>query len=106
MNRDDILARSRAENQGNDEYERLVLEKAGRVAAQVGMLVCCAVAVASVAVTGKTNAACWIIYFTIHATLFWVKYRCLKRRHELTMALISTATGLFFAAVFALELLR
>ena len=38
MNKDDILARSRAENQGSDEYERQVLEKAGKISAQVGML--------------------------------------------------------------------
>ena len=99
MNRDDILAKSRAENQGNDEYERAVLEKAGRIAAQVGMLVCCAVAVASVAATGRPNNSCWVIYFSIHATIFWVKYRGLGRRHELIMALISTVTGLFFAGL-------
>lgn len=38
MNKNDILARSRAENRGSDEYEKQVLEKAGRPAAQAGLL--------------------------------------------------------------------
>lgn len=38
MDKDDILAKSRAENQGSDEYEKQVLEKAGRLAAQAGLL--------------------------------------------------------------------
>ena len=99
MNRDDILAKSRAENHGSDEYEKQVLEKAGKLAAQVGLVVCCIIAAISIAVTERPNNACWVIYFSIHATIFWVKYRGLGRRHELIMALISTVTGLFFAGL-------
>ena len=105
MNKDDILARSRAENQGNDEYETQVLEKAGKISAQVGLLACCAVAVSSVIVTGRVNYGCWVIYFAIHAALFWTKWRRLKKRHELGLAAVSTAVGLLFAALFILELM-
>lgn len=101
MNKDDILAKSRAENQGSDEYEKQVLEKAGRLSAQVGMVVCCVIAAASVMVTGRVNNACWVIYFSIHAAIFWTKYRCLHRRHELGLAVVSTAVGLLFAGLFA-----
>lgn len=100
MNKDDVLARSRAENQGTDEYEKQVLEKAGKLSAQVGMVVCCLVAAASVAVTGRVNNSCWIIYFSIHATIFWTKYRQLRRRHELGLAITATAVGLLFAGLF------
>ena len=104
MNKDDILALSRAENQGNDEYERQVLEKAGKISAQIGMLACCAIAAASAAVTGRVNYGCWVIYFAIHAAIFWTKYRHLRKKHELTMALISTLAGLLFVTLFTLEL--
>lgn len=100
MNKDDILARSRAENQGSDEYEKQVLEKAGRISAQVGLVVCCLVAASSVAVTGKVNAGCWVIYFSMYASLFWVKYRRLRRRHELMLAAVGTAVGLLFLGLF------
>lgn len=106
MDKDDILAKSRAENQGSDEYEKQVLEKAGKLAAQVGMVACCIIAVTSVLVTERVNSACWVIYFSIYATLFWTKYRHLKRRHELTLAVISTAVGLLFLALFVVDMVR
>lgn len=105
MDKDDILAKSRAENNGSDEYERQVLEKAGKLAAQVGMVVCCIIAMTSVLVTERVNSACWVIYFSIYATLFWTKYRHLKNRHELMLAVISTAVGLLFAGLFIREMI-
>ena len=101
MKKEDILARSRVENRGSDEYEKQVLEQAGKRAAQAGMLACCAIAAISVIVTGRPNNGCWVIYFSIHATLFWTKYRRLHNRHELVLAVISTAVGLLFAGLFA-----
>lgn len=105
MDKDDILARSRAENNGSDEYEKQVLEKAGKLAAQVGLLVCCVVAAASVAITERVNNACWVIYFSIYATLFWTKWRHLKVRHELMLAVVSTAVGLLFLGLFIREMI-
>lgn len=104
MNKEDILARSRAENQGTDEYETQILEKAGKLSAQVGMLMCCMIAVISVAVTGQINYGCWIIYFAILSTLFWTKWLYMKKRHELILSIFYTAAGLLFAGFYALEL--
>lgn len=106
MDKDDILAKSRAENQGSDEYERQVLEKAGKLSSQVGLMVCCFIAAFSVIRTDRMNNGCWVIYFSISATLYWTKYRHLKKRHELTLAVISTAVGLLFAGLFIVELVR
>ena len=104
MDKDDILARSRAENQGSDEFEKQVLEKAGKLAAQAGLLACCIIAAASVAVTERPNNACWVIYFSIYATLFWTKWRHLRKRHELMLAAVSTAVGLLFLGLFIREM--
>ena len=106
MNKDDILAMSRAENQGNDEFEKQVLEKAGKLSAQVGLLACCVIAMISVLVTERVNYACWVIYFSIHASLFWSKYRHLRRRHELMLAVVSTLVGMLFLGLFVLEMVR
>ena len=104
MDKDDILAKSRAENQGRDEYERQVLEKAGKLAAQVGLVACCIIAAVSVAVTDRVNNACRVIYFSVYATLFWTKYRHLKNRHELMLAAVSTLVGLLFLGLFIKEI--
>ena len=105
MDKDDILAKSRAENQGSDEYEKQVLERAGKLAAQVGMVACCVIAAAIVAVTERPNNAFWVIYFSVHATLFWTKYRYTKVRHELLLAVVSTAVGLLFLGLFIKDLI-
>lgn len=106
MNKDDILAKSRAENQGSDEYEKMVLEKAGRYAAQAGLLACCIVASVSVAVTERVNYACWIIYFCTFSTLFWVKHHYARKRHELMLAVISAAMFLLFTGLFIMDLIQ
>lgn len=106
MNKDDILAKSRAENQGSDEYEKMVLEKAGRLAAQVGLLACCVVATVSVAVTEKVNYACWIIYFSTYSTIFWVKYHHIRKKHELMLAVVSAAMFLLFSGLFINDLIH
>lgn len=105
MNKDDILARSRAENNGNDEYERQVLEKAGKLSSQVGLMVCCFIATFSVIRTDRMNNGCWVIYFSISATLYWTKYIHLRKRHELMLAAVSTVVGLLFAGLFIQEMI-
>ena len=40
MNREEILEKSRRENKGTDEMELIVLNSAGKLAAQIGMLIC------------------------------------------------------------------
>lgn len=104
MDKDDILAKSRQENQGIDEYERVVQEKAGRISMQVGMLACCGAAVLQAALTGRVSKTSWMIYFSILATTFWVKHHYLHRRHELLVAILYTFLFLFFAALFYMEL--
>ena len=103
MNKDDILARSRAENRGSDEYEKQVLEKAGKLSSQAGLMMCCFIAAYSVIRTDRMNNGCWAIYFSISATLYWTKYIHLRKRHELAMAVISTLAGLLFLWRFVLE---
>ena len=104
MNKDDILAKSRAENRGSDEYEKFVLEKAGKLSSQAGLIMCCFIATYSVIRTDRMNNGCWAIYFSISATLYWTKYIHLRKRHELAMAVISTLAGLPFLWRFVLEM--
>lgn len=105
MNKDDILAMSRAENHGSDEFEKHVLEKAGKLSSQVGLMVCCFIATFSVIRTDRMNNGCWVIYFSISATLYWTKYIHLRKRHELIMAVISTLVGLLFLGLFLREMI-
>lgn len=104
MDKDEILARSRMENTGIDEYERAVLEKAGRFSMKAGLLACCACAAAEVALTEHISSLSWTVYFCMLASQFWYKFARLRRKHELAAALLYTAAGLFFAVRFGAEL--
>ena len=105
MNKEEILARSRNENKGMDIIELQSLEKASRIAAQVGMLLCCFVAVMEVAVTGQVSMESWLIYFGILSTLFLMKYRLMKKRHELFLSIFYTALFLMFLVLFLWKML-
>ena len=80
-------------------------KKASRIAAQVGMLLCCFVAVMEVAVTGQVSMESWLIYFGILSTLFLIKYRLMKKRHELFLSIFYTALFLMFLVLFLWKLL-
>ena len=95
-----IFEKSRQENKGTDEMELLVLNSAGKLAAQIGMLVCCAVAVLQVAFTDSMSYESWMIYFSILGTLFTVKYIKLHEKHELLLAILFSGLVVFFTVLF------
>ncbi len=104
MNRDEILEKSRRENKGTDEMELIGLNSAGKLAAQIGMLICCAVAVLQVAFTDSMSYESWMIYFSILGTLFTVKYIKLHKRHELLLAILFSGLFVFFTVLFVRRL--
>ncbi len=104
MNREEILEKSRRENKGTDEMELIVLNSAGKLAAQIGMLICCAVAVLQVSFTDSMSYESWMIYFSILGTLFTVKYIKLHKRHELLLAILFSGLFVFFAVLFVRRL--
>ena len=98
MNKDDILEKSRRENQGPDEMEQYVM------AAAVGMLVCCIAAILQVIFTDAISFESWMIYFSILATTFIVKYVKLHSKHELWVAVLYTVLFIMFAVLFLIRL--
>ena len=104
MNREEILEKSRRENKGTDEIELIVLNSAGKLAAQIGMLICCAVAVLQVSFTDSMSYESWMIYFSILGTLFIVKYIKLHKRHELLLAILFSGLFVFFTVLFVRRL--
>lgn len=100
MNKEEILAKSRAENKSMDELEKNVLDKAGKISTQVGLLLCCLIAVLEVIFTGKVSMGSWTIYFGILTTQFLVKYCKLRQKHELLVTIFYCVLFLAFFALF------
>ena len=97
MNKEEILAKSRAENGNKDIYEQEVLKQASTSDVIVMMVLATIFFAAQIFVGGGTNWGIWALVFSANMTTFWVKYIKLRRKHKLVMAIISTITVAAFS---------
>lgn len=105
MDKEEILAKSRTENKSMDEYEKSVLDKAGKISVQAGLLLCCLIAILEVIFTGKASMGSWTIYFGMLTTQFLVKYSKLRQKHELLVTAFYGVLFLFFLIFFIKSLI-
>ena len=90
MNKDEILAKSRAENKNKDVYEQEVLKQASRSAVVVQMSFATLFFVTQIMTGGGINWGLWAIVFSANMTINWVKYIKLRRNYELLIAISYT----------------
>lgn len=90
MNKDEILAKSRAENKNRDVYEQEVLKQASRSAVVVQMALAAIFFVTQIFVSGGPNWGLWAIVLSVSMTINWVKYIRLHRKYELAIAIVYT----------------
>ena len=90
MNKDEILAKSRAENKNKDVYEQEVLKQASRSAVVVQMVLATILFVTQIFVGGGINWGLWAIVFSASMTINWIKYIKLHRKYELVIAIAYT----------------
>lgn len=88
MDREEILAKSRNENQKMDERERDVIGQAGKIAAMVGAIVCMLIYGIDYTFAEKYSPSCFIIYGSIMVVANLVKYIKLKRKNELALTIV------------------
>ena len=90
MNKDEILAKSRAENKNRDVYEQEVLKQASRSAVVVQMALATLFFVTQIFTGGGVNWGLWALVFSASMTINWVKYIRLHRKYELAIAIVYT----------------
>ena len=90
MDKDEILAKSRAENKNKDVYEQEVLKQASRSAVVVQMALATLFFVTQIFTGGGINWGLWAIVFSANMTINWVKYMKLRRKSELMIAIAYT----------------
>ena len=90
MNKDEILAKSRAENKNKDVYEQEVLKQASRSAVVVQMVLATIFFVTQILVDKGINCGLWALVFSTSMTINWVKYIKLRHRQELITAIVYT----------------
>lgn len=90
MNREDILAKSRAENKNKDIYRQEILKQASRSAVVVQMSLATLFFIIQIFTVGGINWGLWAIVFSASMTINWVNYIKLHKKHDLTMAIAYT----------------
>ena len=103
MEKDDILAISRRENQNRDLAEMETTAQAGSIASRVGAGVCCLVSVIFVWATNTLLYSPWIIYFSILGTHYLVKFVKMKRKTDLMITVLYFAMFLLCVILFLLR---
>lgn len=90
MNKDEILARSRAENKNRDIYGQEVLNQASKSTVTVQMVLATVFFVAEIFAGKGINYGLWALVASANMTIYWVKYIKLHQKHEFVMAVVYT----------------
>lgn len=111
MNRDEILAKSRAENKNRDVYEQEVLQQASKSAVVVQMALAAVFFVAQLLAGDGINWGLWALVFSGNMTIRWVKYAKLRRSGELWIAvgytvLVAVMSGYHIVSLIAPAAIR
>ena len=106
MDKETILKRAQAENRGRDEADLEAQRKGAWIAYIVGIVGMIAVNVVNGAVFGTVNHGPNCIICLMAAVAFFAKYRMLKKKHELIVAIVYGSLTLMFLAFWLLQLLK
>lgn len=83
MTKDEILEKSRKENQNKDLYDMEVQKIAFKVSYYAAFGVCALITILSSIFKGKPSLECWIVFFGMLSTTFLVKFIKMHKVHEL-----------------------
>ncbi len=89
MNKDKILAASRNENRNKDLPELETVEQSSAWAYRIGALVCCIISLLSSKLAQMMLYSPWAIYFSMAATLWFVRYLKTKKWSDLVISVMS-----------------
>lgn len=101
MNREEILAKSRSENEKEDEMEKMVKLKAASISRSVGFVLCSVIALLD-AIFGDFRfiaPVCWLVYWGMQSTEEWILWAQLKKKRSIFLVLLSTVFTLLFATI-------
>lgn len=88
MKKDEILNASRKEYRNKDLAEMEVVYQAGSHASRVGALVCCLLSLLSSVLAHTMIYSPWVIYFSIIATQWLVRFIKMKRKSDLVLTVL------------------
>ncbi len=90
MDKEKILAKSRAENKNKDMYELEVAKLANSVAVTVMLVIAAVFFIVQIAAGGGLNYGIWALVFGSDMALRWVRAVKLRSRLDLVLAIFYT----------------
>ena len=106
MNKEEILAKSRAENRGRDEADLDTERKGAWIVWPVAFIAVLTVGVIDLHVLRKADYGMLMVLGLAMCIWFFYKYRMLKKKHELLVAITYILWTLFFLTAWLLQLLK
>ena len=106
MNKEEILARSRKENEKRDEREQQTFYKAGQIACGVGGILCGLIIILEAIFAEEMNPSIWAVYLSMTGTMLLTKYVYLKKKHELLFGLLQLILAALFLGMYVYRLVR
>ncbi|MGN1389667.1 MAG: DUF6442 family protein [Bulleidia sp.] len=106
MNKEEILEKSRKENQKQDEMERDAFAKAGQEACAAGGLVCMVIIIFEAIFSDHVNLSTWAVYLSMTGTMLIMKYHRLKKRRQLYSGLLQVCLAAVFLIMYLIQLVR
>lgn len=107
MNKEEILRRSRNENQNKDIYELDVIRKAQRVAGLTAVSVTFALMLLERVVLERgTNYGYFLIIMSAGMGLWIYKAVKMRKKHEVLLAILWTVVAIYAAVMVVLGLIR
>lgn len=88
MNKEEILNASRKENGNKDLVEVEVYNEAGNYATRVGATTCCILSLLSFWIADTFIFSPWVIYFSILATHWLIRYKKKKIKSDLILTVM------------------
>ena len=96
MRKEDILARSRQENEGMDEREKYIYIQAGSWAAKIGCVICMLLTLVEALSGNGINYGNWAIYDSIYASAYLIRGIKLKSEGTIIGGVIMAVCGILF----------
>ena len=88
MDKEEILAKSRRENQNKDFVELEAVNRANDAALTIGILVCILLTALHHTFLHSADLGVWTVDWAIMATLYIVKFARLRKKPDLVMGLL------------------
>jgi hypothetical protein len=107
MNKDEILAKSRKENESGDEMAKQAQLRAASISRAVGFFLCVLGALLDSLLleNGLVGLTCWMVYWGMQAVEGWVLMICTKSKNGWRTATVKTLLFVLFAVALIVRML-